>query len=331
MLNAKELLEKFVDKHKSIFDLYGFTINPQNIYSRNAFACVCLAKRKILPFQKQVNIELWSLVADSNGKPSFQFSMEISAKELKRIPQKMVELIIPYNPQKWEEEEWNGNDFIQIHPNHFRQLVLETGGISFDDLNYDESQEITEINSSYVKEQIIKYNNNCDDIPWFYSYYFVESDAEDAFDEFFNEILPNFKKDNLNDTEHLAEIQARRGQGKYRRLLMSYWENKCAVTGCDIPETLRASHAMPWAECSNANQRINRYNGFLLNANLDALFDKGLITFDDYGVIKISKAITKENRKALGLADGMRLRKIDKKHLEFLHYHRDNIWKDRKK
>ena len=331
MLNAKELLENFVNKYKSTFDLYGFTTNTEKIYFRNAFACLCLTKRKIQPFQKRVDIELWSSVADRNGKPCFEFSIEIPTDELGKVPQKMVELIIPYNPQKWEEDEWNGNDFIQIHPNHFRQLVLETGGISFDDLNYDESQEITEKNSSYIKEQITKYNNNSDDIPWFYSYIFVEDDAEDAFDEFFDEILPNFKKTSLSDTEHLAEIQARRGQGKYRRLLMNYWENKCAVTSCDIPETLRASHAMPWADCTNANQRINKYNGFLLNANLDALFDKGLITFDDNGVIKISKTITKQNKNALGIADGMHLRKIDKNHLDFLHYHQENVWVERKK
>ena len=331
MLNAKELLENFVNKYKSTFDLYGFTINTEKIYFRNAFACICLAKRKIPPFQKRVDIELWSFVADSNGKPNFQFSIEIPTKELKSIPQKMVELIIPYNPQKWNDDEWNGSDLVKFSPNHFRQLILETGGVSFNNLNYDESQEISEKNIPHIKEQITKYANNGNDVPWFYSYFFVEDDAEDAFDEFFNDILPNFKKDNLSDTEHLAEIQARRGQGKYRRLLMNYWDNKCAVTSCDIPETLRASHAMPWADCTSANQRINKYNGFLLNANLDALFDKGLITFDDNGVIEISKTITKQNKNALGIADGMHLRKIDKNHLDFLHYHQENVWVDRKK
>ena len=335
---ATELLKDFISRHQSLFKMHDLNINVDNVgdgYPQNAFAYIWIekiknTKTKTIPFKKGVDIELWSYAAANKGNPCFSLAIEISNKDSCYIPQKMVDLIIPYNQKKWDEKnKWNEMDNVQIKPEHFHQLILEPTGIDFDLLKNDESQEILPTNQKYILEQIEKNNNKNSE--YYYSFFFNEYDAEDAFDEFFNDVLPNFITNNLSDTEYLAEIQARRGQGKYRRLLMNYWENKCAVTSCDIPETLRASHAMPWAECTNANQRINKYNGFLLNANLDALFDKGLITFDDNGVIEISKTINKENRKALGIAEDMHLRKIDKNHLEFLHYHQENIWVDRPK
>ena len=44
-----------------------------------------------------------------------------------------------------------------------------------------------------------------------------------------------------------------------------------------------ASHAKPWAECANDAERLDVFNGFLLVANLNALFDRFLISFDDTG------------------------------------------------
>ena len=66
-------------------------------------------------------------------------------------------------------------------------------------------------------------------------------------------------------------------------------------------------------------------NGFLLCANLDALFDKGLITFDDEGKIIISPKLTDNQIASLNLQN-MRLRKIDPCHLPYLAYHRQNVF-----
>ena len=63
------------------------------------------------------------------------------------------------------------------------------------------------------------------------------------------------------------------------------------MTGIDVTEVLRASHAKPWSMCITDEERLDVFNGFLLSANLDALFDKCLITFDDQGKIVIASRI----------------------------------------
>lgn len=138
-----------------------------------------------------------------------------------------------------------------------------------------------------------------------------------------------FRKPKLTraeETEKDAVVKARKGQGRFREDLLEYWNNTCAVTGVSDKKLLRASHIKPWKDSSNSD-RLNEFNGLLLTPNLDALFDQGLITFDDNGKITVSKKITGENLKKLGVRNSMSLRKIDKKHQPFLAYHRDNIFK----
>lgn len=131
----------------------------------------------------------------------------------------------------------------------------------------------------------------------------------------------------LAATETVEMVKQRVGQDVYRETLEHYWKNACAVTGSKVSEVLRASHAKPWAMCETAEERLNVYNGFLLNANLDALFDKGLITFDDEGKIVLSCKLSEQDAKRIGIYADMKLRWIDEHHKPFLKYHRENIWK----
>lgn len=128
-------------------------------------------------------------------------------------------------------------------------------------------------------------------------------------------------------TERIAEVRQRVGQDLYRKALMTLWNGQCAVTGIDLPEVLRASHSRPWAECEEDRQRLDPYNGFLLSANLDLLFDCGLISFDDSGDGILSPRIQPDQAAALGLEGHWGLRRIDEKHKPYLDYHRENIFK----
>lgn len=124
------------------------------------------------------------------------------------------------------------------------------------------------------------------------------------------------------DTESEALVKERRGQDKYRKRLEQLWNSRCAVTGVGIPEVLRASHAKPWRNCETGQERLDPYNGFLLNANLDALFDKFLISFDDDGHILISPTLAMSDLEKMGITTDLRLRRIDRRHLPYLAYHR---------
>lgn len=79
-------------------------------------------------------------------------------------------------------------------------------------------------------------------------------------------------------------IQARVGHGPYRDKLFKKWHGKCAVTGIAVKSILTASHIVSWS-ISNEKEKVDPDNGFLLIPNLDKLFDRGLISFDDNGCL----------------------------------------------
>jgi hypothetical protein len=123
-------------------------------------------------------------------------------------------------------------------------------------------------------------------------------------------------------TEVERLVRQRVGQNKFRDAMLDYWGGACAVTGVAIPEVLRASHAKPWAECASDAERLDVFNGFLLSANLDALFDRFLISFDEQGVLLLSPALTGLDLRPLGISPGMKLRWVNDLHEPYLSLHR---------
>jgi predicted restriction endonuclease len=125
-----------------------------------------------------------------------------------------------------------------------------------------------------------------------------------------------------NGTEIERMVRQRVGQNTFRNAMMDYWGSACAVTGITVSEVLRASHAKPWADCVNDAERLDVFNGFLLSANLDALFDRFLITFNDDGTMHVSSKLTMDQRISLGLNSAFSLRWVAKEHKHYLQYHR---------
>lgn len=126
-------------------------------------------------------------------------------------------------------------------------------------------------------------------------------------------------------TEVERLVRQRVGQDVFRESLMDYWGGACAVLGLTESALLRASHAKPWAECASDEERLNVFNGFLLAAHLDAVFDRHLMTFDQAGVAVFAQSITHETRACLGLAGAVRLRWISPEHEPFLRVHRSRF------
>lgn len=107
-------------------------------------------------------------------------------------------------------------------------------------------------------------------------------------------------------TEKAAMTQCRLGQGTFRDRVLARWEGKCAVTGVDLPDLIRAPHIKPWRAC-NDDERLDGNNGLPLVANLDALFDRGWISFGDRGGVLISPRVPEDVVARLRLG-GCRLR-----------------------
>lgn len=126
-------------------------------------------------------------------------------------------------------------------------------------------------------------------------------------------------------TEIERLVRQRVGQDVYRASLMDYWNGGCAVLGITEPALLRASHAKPWAECANDEERLNVFNGFLLSAHLDALFDRHLMTFDKTGAAIFAPPVSDKLKSQLGLQGPVRLRWLSPEHEPFLSVHRSRF------
>jgi predicted restriction endonuclease len=161
------------------------------------------------------------------------------------------------------------------------------------------------------------------DIEWdnYIDLQLVENSPEDDIESDIDKINAD---NSLNDTEKTTLIRARRGQGAYRNKLIKYW-NACSVTGCKEVNLLIASHIKPWKLASN-KERLDKFNGLLLVPNLDALFDKGLISFDDTGSIIYSDQVSTETKSIFGLDNSIQV-DIRAQHREYLEFHREHVLK----
>jgi predicted restriction endonuclease len=129
------------------------------------------------------------------------------------------------------------------------------------------------------------------------------------------------------DVERL--VVQRIGQDIFREALIDFWSGRCAVTGLDQPELLRASHMKPWTDCASDAERLDPFNGLLLAAHWDAAFDCGLVSFADDGAVHLSGKLSEEARNLLLRAPSSPPRIVGLRagHIPFLQHHRAQIWK----
>lgn len=99
---------------------------------------------------------------------------------------------------------------------------------------------------------------------------------------------------------------------------------QCMVERLQYP-SLIASHIKPFIQ-SNEDEAYDPNNGLLLSNNMDALFDKGYISFDNEGVIIISDRLPDDIQEHLtdfGLNDVF----INPERQAYLEYHRAKIFR----
>jgi putative restriction endonuclease len=125
----------------------------------------------------------------------------------------------------------------------------------------------------------------------------------------------------LGDTEVERIVKQRVGQSYFRRALLDFWGSSCPLTGIREEAMLRASHIIPWAQCQSDEDRLDVYNGLLLAAHWDAAFDRGLVSFDDYGRPLVRPALDTAVLTLLA-ADAVRPISLDPQHRPRLAWHR---------
>jgi HNH endonuclease len=133
------------------------------------------------------------------------------------------------------------------------------------------------------------------------------------------------RRSDINDTTRKQLIDARKGQGAFRRGLFEKWGG-CSVTGCTVNDVLRASHIKPWRAASD-QERLDVSNGLLLIATLDALFDRGLISFEDNGEMIVSSKLHHEAHLILLPKTRYLLTEPSERQRAYLDSHRKDIFR----
>ncbi len=177
-----------------------------------------------------------------------------------------------------------------------------------------------EVRNKYRKKSV---ENICK--PGRYSFKYLPPDNYEVITEI-QKIEKEIAPLNIDDESKKAIINVRVNQGKFRDSLLKRYHNKCCLCGVKIPKILIASHIKPWAE-SKTEEKADVDNGFLMCPNHDKLFDKGYITFEDDGTIRISKGLTENEMTFLNVNSKMHIEPtLTKGNKKYLKFHRKDIF-----
>lgn len=80
-----------------------------------------------------------------------------------------------------------------------------------------------------------------------------------------------------------ASVAVRPDQAAFRRRVFHAYDGKCVLTGCDLGVALDAAHkaGRKWRDGQNMAG-----DGFLLRKDVHALYDAGLLTIDEVGLVR---------------------------------------------
>ena len=128
------------------------------------------------------------------------------------------------------------------------------------------------------------------------------------------------------ETDRLAIIRARRGQGLFRERV-SKLETRCRVTGVENPVHLVASHCKPWRD-SNNGERLDGENGLLLTPTIDHLFDRGFISFENNGRLLVSPVAHVPSLQKMGIepSSSLNVGSFTSGQKRFLEFHRSGVF-----
>ncbi|MTF38116.1 HNH endonuclease [Cyanobacterium aponinum UTEX 3222] len=130
--------------------------------------------------------------------------------------------------------------------------------------------------------------------------------------------------------EIITKTKRRINQNFFRKIVLSNYNENCAICSLNYVSLLVASHIIPWSK--NKETRLNPHNGICLCSIHDKAFDQGLISFDGEFKVIISPQIHKIKNNAINnyfINFNHREINFPKKFYpssDFLSYHRNNIF-----
>lgn len=188
-----------------------------------------------------------------------------------------------------------------------------------------------QVSYKYIMNYIKENNKKPNKIPEEYKEYidFYKGDDKDTFilklvsqksDEF---IAKDIILDNAEGAEKEAIVKVIVNQSSFREKLIKK-DPTCKICGLENVSLLIASHIKSWKE-SNAKEKLDENNGFLLCPNHDILFDKHLISLDINRKIIISESISDDDKDKLKINDDIII-DLNKEELKYINYHRKKFF-----
>jgi HNH endonuclease len=110
----------------------------------------------------------------------------------------------------------------------------------------------------------------------------------------------------IDDLEHraarFAQVEVRPQQAAFRNAVFRACGGRCVVSECSVPEALEAAHldGRDWRAGHNASG-----DGILLRRDLHTLYDRGLLTISDQGLVKLDERVRSYYSEWEGVAVGM--------------------------
>jgi hypothetical protein len=119
-------------------------------------------------------------------------------------------------------------------------------------------------------------------------------------------------------------LAARRGFGVYRENVERH-EQACRLSGLLDRRHLRARHIKPWRD-SNDREKLDGNNGLLLSPHFDQLFERGLISFEDDGGLKVARHLNPAVLLAWGVVLPRQVGAFTPSQCKYLTYHRVKVF-----
>jgi hypothetical protein len=219
-------------------------------------------------------------------------------------PKSRLDAIIPLLPAKYSPLGTDGNGrqnmYLTLLPEALGELLLDLIGVA-PRLDVMDVDAINAMASSIALQRI---------------------------DEWEAEIAQQIANDpRVKSTDREELVLARRGQGKFRKELMSH-EKACRVTKVENPTHLVASHCKPWRDATH-EERLDGESGLLLVPTVDHLFDQGFLSFENDGEMILSPVADRLDLRRMGIPTEERIRvgSFSAGQRAYLDYHRDYVFK----
>lgn len=280
-----------------LVDIYDFFDDEIDIWILMSHILFCYYEK----FLKKINLNFFNYKLNKNEKKSFKENIfyKISLKkEWEPLNKKMNNKQFNKDHQLWKSI--NKIVIINNFYNFDRTKEIKDninnikGNIDYSKINktlYNRKVDILKIkvkfNNSNFNNNLLKSNVNFD-----------YKNIKRIIDNFNDESDIDFDKYN-NYTKRKTENQL-----KFRENCILVYK-KCLLTNISFKPMLIASHIIPWNQCNkNKFEEKKTYavtNSLLLSSNVDKLFDKNFISFDEGGYLFINENKWKENDHSISI------------------------------